>query len=419
MPMFRYEVMDRAGKVLSGVMSAASEDEVRHALMSKGYTIRLIIPPPIDAPPPQSKPAPTPKQAFARPKQRTSAPPTEMIVFFRQVQSMLQSGFTLFDGLTRILTQTKHRGMRHIVESISRRVQVGDRLSEAMAEFPRAFPPHVVGVVASGEIGGFLPAVLGDIALDYEIEQKASVRWIRWVRNLLWLNSLGCVFLIPALPRLPIIAKEGLPGYLHAYSAAVTKYILPPVALLIVAMLVVRAVLGRPELRPAVHAAMLNIPVVGRAHRDRSLANFSRMLWRLQTAGVLPIQAWETAAMASNNVVISGRLLGQLTSLRSGARFSQAMEATRLFREDDRRILEVGEMSGQTADILQRMALYYEDAALHSAGRVRGYGLRFAIICYVLVLLAMLGSEFVYLANSLTLVEREFEPMIWLLLHTR
>jgi type II secretory pathway component PulF len=351
----------------------------------------------------------------AGPTQRTTAAPNDLVVFFRQIQSLMQSGMNLYQALMAIYGQTRHSSMRRIVETMAGRVQAGERLSRAMSEFPRAFPPHVIGVVASGEVGGFLPAVLGDIALDYEIEQRASVRWTKWAQNLLWLNCIGTVFLVPAMPNLPIIAKDGLPGYLHAYAADVMKYIVPPLAIIFIAYVVIKAFLRRPEMRLVAHALVLKVPVLGRASRERSLANFSRMLWRLQASGILPIQAWETASMAANNIVVASRLRGQIGALRSGVKLSQAMQATRLFREDDRRILEIGEMSGQAPDILQRMAKFYEDAALSSAGRVRAYGVRLAILANLLVFGAMGLSQLKYMSNLLDMFdERDLEPMIWL-----
>ncbi len=419
MAMFRYEVTDRTGKMLSGAMSASSEADVRQKLASMGYSIRQILAPPMDiSAQPKSAPLPVPVPVpvtTAGPTQRTTAAPGDLVVFFRQIQSLMQSGMNLYQGLMAIYGQTRHSSMRRIIETMAGRVQAGERLSRAMSEFPRAFPPHVIGVVASGEVGGFLPAVLGEIALDYEIEQRASVRWLKWTQSLLWLNCIATIFLVPAMPNLPIIAKDGLPGYLRAYTADVMTYIVPPLAIVLIAYIVIKAFLRRPEMRLVAHALVLKVPVMGRASRERSLANFSRMLWRLQASGVLPIQAWDTASMAANNVVVATRLRGQIPALRTGARLSQAMQATRLFREDDRRLLEVGELSGQAPDILQRVAMFYEDAALSSAGRVRAYGMELAVVANLLVLGAMGISQLKYMSNLLDMFdERNLEPMIWL-----
>lgn len=417
MPMFRYQVTDRSGKMLSGAMSASSEADVRRKLSSMGYSVSMIQGPPAPAFTPPAPPRARTRQVSVR-TERTNASPAEMVMLLRQIQTMLHSGTNLYQALATISGQSRSPGMQRIATRLASRVQTGERMSQAMMEFPRAFPPHVVGVVASGEVGGFLPDVLGDIALDYEIEQRASVRWMRWTQNLLWINAIGTLLLVPAISNVPEMMR-GLDAYLRAYLSDLMTYILPPMALLILLFLVGRAFMRRPDMRPVADAVALRVPVLGRAIRDRSLANFSRMLWRLQSSGVLPIQAWDTASMAANNSAVVRRLRSQLGSLQQGARLSQAMQATGLFQEDERRMLEVGEMSGQTPDVLHRIAVFYEDRALSSAGRVRACGMRIAVLANVLALVAVVFGDSMRIVNMLSIVERDFEPMIWLLSPTK
>jgi len=410
-PFFRYEVVDKSGRTLTGTMDAGSEADVRERLAAEGYRVKLILAPPM---PVSTKPR---DAAVPGPRPRSAAAPAkEMAVFFRQLASLIHAGVGMHEALAQINQQTPNRGLRNISSRAAERVDAGERLSQAMEEFPRAFPPHVVGVVAAGELGGFLPIVLGDIALDYEIEQRASVRWIRWVQWTLWIQTLGVILLMPVMPLLPWIATEGM----GVYYAFVLKYLVPPLVAVIVVLVVARAILRRPSMRTAVHSLLLKVPTLGRASRERSLANFTRMLWRLQSAGILPVQAWETASRAANNVVVAGRLRDQLGAIRSGARFSAAMNATGLFRNEDERILATGEASGQVADILQRMASYYEDSAMTAAGRARWLGLRIAILAYIVAFGAVvICAEGFYILNVLKLVEQEFEPSLWLPLGTR
>jgi len=223
-------------------------------------------------------------------------------------------------------------------------------------------------------------------------------------------------FVAPIMPLLPWIATEGM----SVYYRFVLKYLLPPTVAAVVVLLIARAILRQPSMRAVTHSLLLRVPGLGRASRERSLANFSRILWRLQSAGILPIQAWETASRAANNVVIATRLHGQLDSVRSGAKFSAAMRATGLFRNEDERVLAAGEASGQAADILQRMAAYYEDSAITAASRARWVGVRIAFLaCIVAFGAVVICAEALYLFGVLKFVEQEFEPSLWLRLGTR
>lgn len=164
------------------------------------------------------------------------------------------------------------------------------------------------------------------------------------------------------------------------------RYVVVPLIILVAGYFVAAVALRQPRMRPVAHKLLLSVPWTGRASRERSLATFARILWRLQSAGILPINAWDTASRSADNVVIAARLHAQTEAVRSGRKFSEALAATGLFTSEDQRVLAVGEATGQTADILQKIAAYYEDAALASANRAKWLGFRIAVFATVLSL---------------------------------
>ena len=381
MPVFRYEVRDKNGKTMIGAMDAPSESEVRQQLITRGYTVDRVVPSGSSQPQaPRRRVQAISPQATSGPTSRASAPPKELAVFFRGLASYLKAGVTIHQALAQFGNQTANRGMQIICGRMAGRIEAGEKLSDAMTEFPRAFPPHVVGVVAAGELGGFLPIMVGDIALDYELAQRASSRWIRYGTWLLWVNAL---LPLPLAPFPILLFSPGVTDLATGVMRGVNfslKYVVVPLVIIIVAYFVAAAVLRQPGMRPLAHRMLLKVPWAGRASRERSLATFARILWRLQSAGILPINAWDAASRSAENWVIAVRLHEQLGAIRSGGRFSDALAATRLFTSEDQRVLATGEATGQTADILQRIAAYYEDAAMASVGRARWLGLRMAIL---------------------------------------
>ena len=382
MPLFRYKVVDKSGKTLIGVMDAASESDVRERLASKGWTVNLIVPASLHA-----GPAHQAARAAVQ-TSRISAPANELMIFFRSLQSYLQAGMSIFEALSQVARQTANRGMHVISERMASRAQAGEKLSNAMAEFPRAFPPHVIGVVAAGEVGGFLPIMAGDIALDYELAQRASNRLLRMICLIGWINAVGTLLIAPFLPIfVPIVATGGNigPG-VNAYLRWTGLHVALPLIVLIGGYHLMAAVFRQPGMRPLAQGLVLRAPLYARASRMRALASFTRILWRLQNAGILPIQAWETASYASENVVIGERLRQQLPALQSGCKFSEALAATGLFTSDDSRVLAVGEVGGQAVDALQRLAAYYEDAARWGVGRTKWVGLHVMILVNIIAI---------------------------------
>lgn len=405
MPLFKYEVTEKDGRTLIGAMDALSEAEVRSRLIAKGYRVNAVY---SNAPAAAAGPQAVPRPQAAIPTSGVSAPPGELSVFFRGLASYLQAGVVLHQALVQIGGQTPNRGLRIICERMSGRVQVGQRLSEAMSEFPRAFPPHAVGLVAAGELGGFLPIMIGDIALNYELEQKASKRWFSYICKLGWINAIGTVIIAPLLA---FMYGEGVTDWesmLTKYVAWTVPHIVLPVSGAVILYNVIAIILRQPGMRPLAHRLVLRAPAFGKASRERSLAGFSRILWRLQNAGILPIASWDTASRAAENVVIAQRLHSQLDSVRSGRRFSDAMSATGLFTSEDQRVLEMGESSGQTADILHRIASTHEDEALVSIGRTRWYAIKLVIWANVIAAAIFAYYSVQYLQNQFTWVDKFF-----------
>ena len=365
-------------------MDAPSESEVRQRLASRGYTVNIVSP----TAPPQA--APQPKyQAVPRSSGQiysTSVPPSEMAIFFRGLAQFLQSGVAIHKALIEIAGRSPNRGTRFIAERLAAQVGAGGTLTSAMTEFPRAFPPHVIGVVNAGELGGFLPPIVGDVALDYEISQRATSRGIKFFTWMLWINALA------QLPLAPIPLMMFKPGMEDVAVGVVqgivlsVKYVVVPIILAVLAYFTAAWMLRQPSMRPISHSMILRVPWAGRASRQRSMASFTRILWRLQNAGILPIHAWEAASRSAENVIIAEKLHGQLDAVKAGRKFSDAMQATEMFREDDARLLAMGESSGQTTDSLQRIAAFYEDAALYSAGRARWLGIHVAIAANIVSL---------------------------------
>jgi len=311
-------------------------------------------------------------------------------VFFRSLASFLNAGVTLHHAITKTGEQCSNRIMARICEHLTVAVQAGHKLSEAMLQFPRAFPRHIVGVVAAGELGGFLPVIIGDLALDYEIAQRASTRLRRWVIWLGWINAIGTFCLAPALPIIaPKLMEQGFRGIsagVIAWLIWTTKYVVVPFVLLLLAYFILKAVISTPSIREFWDSFALRIPWIGQAKRERSLASFARVLSRLLNAGVLPVQAWEAACNVSENLAMARRLREQGAILRSGGSLTQAMAAAGCITKDDERTLLVGEQSGQVGDALKRISAYYEDAALNSAGRAERAAVHFVITVNIIAL---------------------------------
>jgi len=381
LPLFRYEIADRNGKVLSGVISAASEADARQRLISRGYRVLTIILSHQGTPRTPQKAA---TSGVALRKSRISVSPRELAVFFRSLEGFAHSGMTLYQALVEIEKRTPNRAMRKVALRMASRVEAGDRLSNAMMEFPRAFPPNVVGTISAAEIGGFLPAVLGDLAFTYELSERASSRWLRLAIRLGWLNAIGTLIVSPLVPTMFTPGVEDYQGWIAAYLHFTVSRIIMPIGVLVFGYHLLAAIFRQPAMRTLRDALILKVPTHGTRSRVQSLAMFLRILWRLQSAGILPIQAWEAASHAAENSVVASNLHAQVPTIRSGAPFSKAMAASGYFSADDVRVLTASELSGQTVLALERLCAQYEDAAKTWAARAKWWAIHPVLVANII-----------------------------------
>ncbi|MGB9588830.1 MAG: type II secretion system F family protein, partial [Armatimonadota bacterium] len=259
-------------------------------------------------------------------------------------------------------------------------------LSDAMMEFPRMFPPHVVGTISAAELGGFLPAVLGDVAFNYELSERASSKWLRLAIHLGCINAVGTLIISPLVPTMLTPGVEDYHGWIVAYLHFTVSRIVLPIAVLMVGYHLLAAIFRHPAMRGLRDALILKLPIYGSSSRCQSLAMFLRILWRLQSSGILPIQAWEAASRAAENSVIASHLGAQVHAIRGGARFSTAMAATGYFSADEIRVLTASELSGQTIDALARLCAEFEDAAKTCASRAKWWAIRPVLIANIIAM---------------------------------
>lgn len=373
-------------------MSANADGEVHSRLIAKGYRVVTVV----ATEPSRAQEADTSVSLPAGRRSWASAPNKELAFFFRTLASFMRAGMSAFEALNHTIDQSRNRGMLLIARHLSESVQAGETLSSAMEVFPRAFPPHVIGVIRAAEIGGFVAVVMEDIALDYELASRASAGKIRWLAGLLWINGLGTILLAPVVP---IMVREALktggsPNFVEIASKSASWigwHLALPMAVTYLLYLAIVSYMRLPSMRYTAHRMLLSTPLgYGRASKERSLASFTRMLWRLQNAGILPIKCWDAASYAAENVYVSSLLHEQVDKIQAGMKFSEALAATGLFRDDDLRQVSIGESTGLVPDALQRTAAYYEDSANMTIGRTKWYGVRLAIIVNIIAV-AVLG----------------------------
>src|SRR4051794_10527485 len=159
---FQYEVRDRAGNVKTGTLDAESQGAVASRLKEMGYVPTKIS----AANAGMNKDIKIPGLGGKRVKLK------DLAVFSRQFATMINSGLSLLRALNILCTQTENPELRRVLGEVRNDVETGNALSVSMGKHPKVFPPLMVNMTKAGEVGGFLDAVLLQVAENYEAEVK-------------------------------------------------------------------------------------------------------------------------------------------------------------------------------------------------------------------------------------------------------
>ncbi|WP_111765152.1 type II secretion system F family protein [Nakamurella deserti] len=358
---FSYEAVDATGAVRKGSIDSESADAaavalsgqrlipLRVAAAGQGLNRELSIP--------------------GLGKRRTSL--KDLAVLSRQFASMTSSGLTLTRSLGILEEQTVKPGLKAAVGQLLADVQAGSTLSAAMARHPEHFPLLMVNMVGAGETGGFLDGALDRIAKMFESDAalrakiKSAMTYPVIVLLFSLLMGVGVViFIVPIFEtmfaqlggELPLPTQTLVVLSHNAYWALPLVVVLTVVAL----RLYRRGMRTSAEFRLRADTVKLKLPVFGNLFGKLAISRWARNFGTLLAVGVPVIQALDIVGGTSGNALIGRAMADVRDSVRTGSTISEPMARHDVFPSMVVQMLEVGEETGQTSDMLAKVADYYD-----------------------------------------------------------
>jgi type IV pilus assembly protein PilC len=420
MHLYRYEAVDKTGKVVRGVMKADSEQQVSNNLSRMGYTLRSIYPSVLGGSARNTRSAAA-SHLSQRSKVGSAAMPmpvnvrpivplSQLAGFFRQLAVLVKSGVPVSQALHDVSTAVRNRHIRNVLPKFQELLQAGEKLSVVMVAHQGIFPVHAIASVWAGEMSGKLDGALEEVAVEIEREatevRKGRIGW-----GIAKSHIIGFLFLIWAANLNDLLtqaAEASLKGSLTSAEvlAIVVKGFLMMCLThgvpLTLAVAIVWIAWGRvkrvPSIRRVLDGLLLIVPVWGKLHRYRSLARFLHVLDEVYESGISPGSAWGAASLTARNSVIAERLRGARSRVPADAGISQMMEASGVFVLDDIDFVVAGERAGQVPQVLSNLAASYADRAelQRSLGRIWSVSLLIALVIAVIgiVLIQMVRTYF-------------------------
>lgn len=295
-----------------------------------------------------------------------------LVVFTRQLSTMIDAGLPLVQCLDILAAQEPDKAFQKIIYGVKAHVEAGTTLADALKKYPKVFDELFTSMVAAGEIGGVLDTILQRLATYLEksmrLKQKvkSALRYPTFVIGasagimvvLLWkvIPSFAAIFQsvggseLPALTQFVVNLSENFIAYLPYIAIGVTA--------LVVGFIMLRK---NPKGRRLIDLAMLKMPVIGSLIQKAGVARLTRTLGTLVASGVPILDALETSAKSSGNVVIEGGIMYTRARVAEGKNIAAPLDETNIFPKMVVQMIAVGESTGAMDVMLGKIADFYDD----------------------------------------------------------
>jgi type IV pilus assembly protein PilC len=348
---FRWEGTDKRGNRVKGKTVAVSETAVRSELRRQGVSPTRIR------------------------KQRNlsegKVTPHDIALFSRQLATMMQAGVPLVQSFEIIGSGHEKPAMQKLVLSIKASVEGGTSLAESLAKHPLYFDDLFVNLVEAGEQAGALETLLDKIA-TYKEKTEAIKKKIK--KALFYpaavlvvaviVTAVLLVFVIPQFESLFAGFGADLPGFtrmvinLSLFVRTKGWLILAAVAAGVWTFLYFKK--RSRALRQFLDRMALKLPVVGAILTKAAIARYARTLSTMFSAGVPLVEALESVAGATGNIVYESAVMRMRDEVSTGQRLFRSMEQTDLFPNMVIQMIAIGEESGSLDQMSAKVADFYE-----------------------------------------------------------
>jgi type IV pilus assembly protein PilC len=352
---FTWEGIDRKGNKVKGKSMAADEAAVRADLRRQG-----VVP---------SRIRKEKKGLFSK---RSKITPADIAIFMRQLATMLSAGIPLVQSFEIVGTGHENAAMQKLLLAVKADVEGGSALAESLAKHPIYFDDLVINLVEAGEQAGALETLLDKIATYKEktealkkkikkaLTYPAAVLVVAFV-----VTTILLIFVIPAFEDLFKGFGADLPTFtrkvidLSIFVREKGWYLAMMIGGGIWAFLYFKK-RSRP-MRHFLDRMTLKVPIIGPIMQKAAIARYARTLSTMFSAGVPLVEALESVAGATGNIVYELGVLQMRDEVATGQRLQQSMENTGLFPNMVIQMIAVGEESGSLDEMSSKVADFYEE----------------------------------------------------------
>jgi type IV pilus assembly protein PilC len=358
MPVYQWVGKNRLNKVQKGEMEAQSEEAVRASLARQKISPTRIKQKPKDI---------FEKIKFLQPRVKEN----DIILFARQFSTMIDAGLPIIQCLDILHNQQNNATFKKMLKQIKESVEGGATLAEALKKFPKHFDDLFVNMIAAGEAGGILDAILRRLAayMEKAARLKAKVKGAMTYP----LVTLGIaivvlavilIFVIPVFEEMFADFGSELPAPTQLV-VAMSDLVKGKIVFIIIAFILggfaFKKYYATEKGHDTVDSITLKLPVFGMLLRKVAVAKFTRTMGTMLASGVAILEALDIVAKTAGNRSVEKAIYNVRSGIAEGRTMADPLAESGVFPPMVCQMIAVGESTGALDAMLEKIADFYDE----------------------------------------------------------
>ncbi|QNH05888.1 type II secretion system F family protein [Pseudomonas sp. B11D7D] len=351
---FAWEGTDRKGAKIKGEISGQSPALVKAQLRKQGINPQKVR-----------------KKAVSLFSAGKKIKPMDIALFTRQMATMMKAGVPLLQSFDIIAEGFDNPNMRKLIDEIKQEVAAGNSFAASLRKKPMYFDDLYCNLVDSGEQSGALETLLDRVATYKEkteaLKAKIKKAMTYPIAVVVVAVIVTAILLIKVVPQFESVF-EGFGAQLPAFTMMVVNlsrwlqewWFLVMFAIFISFYSFSQTYKRSEKFRDSLDRALLKAPIVGPILYKAVVARFARTLATTFAAGVPLVDALDSVAGATGNVVFRNAVNRIKSDVSSGSQLNFSMRNTGIFPTMAVQMTAIGEEAGSLDEMLDKTASYYE-----------------------------------------------------------
>ena len=365
MALYKYVAKNASGQTITGVLDAPDRALLIGKLREKDLVIVSIA---------EAKEGIKQQGGFFQPR---SINIDDMVIFSRQLATMVDAGIPLVGALDILGEQMENKAFSEVILKVRDDVETGSSLSEALSKHPKTFSTLFINMVKAGESSGMLDEILDRVATYLEktsiLQKKIKSALIYPAVITFMAIAITIILLVKVIP----VFKDIFAGFgaalprptqvLIDVSDFLRKYFFFGIGFLVVMIFLFIRYINTEKGRLRFDTITLSMPIFGILLRKVAVSKFTRTLSTLVKSGVPILSSLEIVGKTSGNKLIEMAVVSIRSSIREGENIAEPLAKSKVFPPMVVRMVSVGEQTGELEKMLSKIADFYDaqvDAAV-------------------------------------------------------